>query len=123
MPCTPLLLPRAAVPPASGPMLRLRKCARRRICQWCNFRCRAARMGPDAALAKVRRARDLPGGQLQMRGRRDQAITANFGPASLVPLHIDPYRGTIIPSAGPPPNKADNFQRMMGRLHEAIGLG
>ncbi|MBV9548300.1 MAG: PepSY domain-containing protein [Alphaproteobacteria bacterium] len=83
----------------------------------------ATRIGPDAALAAARKASDLPVVQLLMPGRPNQAISATFGPASMVPVYIDPYRGTALPNPSPPPSRIDNIQRMMGRLHEAIGLG
>jgi uncharacterized iron-regulated membrane protein len=88
----------------------------------------SALIGPEAALAAASKASDLPVVQLQMPGWMPGwpnllAISASFGPAGMVPVYIDPYRGTVIANAGPPPNKADSIQRMMGRLHEANGLG
>ncbi len=83
----------------------------------------AAPIGPDAALAAARKVSERPVMQLQMPGRPGKAISATFGPGSMVPVYVDPWRGTVIPNAGPAPNRADKVQGMMGRLHEAIGLG
>ena len=83
----------------------------------------ARRMGPDAAFALASTSAGERIVQVVMPGKPDQPIRATPGLLGNPTIYIDPYRSAVIRTSSPPPSKIDNIQRMMGRLHEAIGLG
>ena len=83
----------------------------------------AKRMGPDAALRVARSATTEPIAQILMPADAGQPIRATPGMPGNVPIYVDPYRPVAIQNPSPPPTNIDNAQRMMGRLHEAIGFG
>ena len=83
----------------------------------------AVRIGPDAALARAQAVSSERIVQIQMPANEDEPIRAVPGLPGNVPVYLNPYNGAIVANPNPPPTTVDRAQRMMGRLHEAIGLG